>query len=106
MKFLILALIFSLALSGCINSSDIEVTISVTDTEGNSIEDARIVFAPHNDNFASNVRNTNSRGHATVLIIPTTYDITITKDGYLTSVQETEVVIGMPRIEVELEETG
>ena len=106
MKFLYLALAFSIVFSGCVVSSEVQVTISVTAVDGNQIDDARIVFAPYNGNFASNVVNSNSRGHSISQILPGGYTITISKEGYKTAVLSMEIFDGMPRVEVVLEEAG
>lgn len=106
MKFLFLALVFSIVLSGCAVSNEVPVTISVTDVEGNQIDNARIVFSPYNANFASNVVNSNSRGHSISQIIPGSYNITVSKEGYKTVVLSMEISDGMPRIEVVIEEAG
>jgi len=107
MRVFFLFLILSIFLVGCVSTEDVSIGILVFDELANPIEDARITFVPANDNFSSNLFTTDEAGSISANIASGTYNITVSKEGYFSSVlEEFEITGDVSSLDFTLEGTG
>ncbi|HZX34319.1 MAG TPA: carboxypeptidase-like regulatory domain-containing protein [archaeon] len=88
MKLLFPALLLIIFLAGCPNLSESNVSFHVSDDSGNAVPDARISLVPENSSLPSQLLYTGADGNASVAVLSDFYNVTVSKEGFYSFVQE------------------
>ncbi len=93
-----------IVLFGCVSEKDYPVSVSVTDSYGNAVENARVSFSPASENGVSLTGYTDASGNFASNLLPGAYTVVVTRQGYFSSVLENVIVPGNSSVVIRLEQ--